>query len=175
VGREVNVVCPRCEQDYLGQFSVPKTGETGLLCPECDALWIAGVDLPFPGYTHLDEFLEERGLHWKDMVDGPSTREGPPPADVRVLRRLSSRPHKPAPNEPPWGEVGGIPCPWCEGSLLNAELPPGLRFTFCESCESLWPQGVLLTPKAPTCLADYLDDHHATWDEVSNLGRRREE
>lgn len=168
------MICPRCEQDYLSTFAVPSTGESGLICPECDALWPADIDLPFPGFVGRRAFRKERGLENGDIVVGPRTGETRPPANVRIRRRLPSRPHKPAPNEPPWGEVGGIRCPYCEGSLLNAEIPPGVRFTFCESCESLWPEGEPLTPRWPTCLADFLDDHHATWDDVSNLGRRRD-
>jgi len=168
------VECPDCHQDYLELFSVSRTGESGVVCPECDALWIAGENLPPPGHTRRGIYSAERGLGPGEFLLGPSTGDGPLPPDVRVLRRLPFRPRKLAPNEPPWGEVGGILCPYCNGNLLNAEIPPGVRFSFCDVCESLWPDGVPLDPIAPTCLADYLDLNNATWDEVSNLGRRRE-
>lgn len=169
------MVCPRCEQDYLCTFEVPQTDESGLVCRDCDALWLAGVDFPYPGWADRSVFMEERDLKWGDLIVGPKTGEDPPPANVRVRRRLPSRPDKPAPNEPPWGEVGGVICPYCRGNLINAELPPGLKFSFCSNCESVWPHGAPLSPISPTWLAQFLDDHNATWDEVSNLGRRREE
>jgi hypothetical protein len=145
------------------------------MCRECEILWIAGLDLPYPGYKYMVQFMDERGLlNWKDILVDSSTRDGPPPSDVRILRRAPFRKHKPAAHEPPWGEVGGVLCPYCQGNLLDAEIPPGVKFSFCDSCEALWPAGTPLTPTWPTCLADYLDEHHATWDDVTNLGRRRE-
>ena len=168
------MVCARCEQDYLRTFTVAKTGDSGLVCDECDALWLAGVDLPYPGWADRSTYMQERGLSRDDLTVGSKTGEEPPFSNVRVRRMLHDRAHKPAPDEPAWGEIGGIRCPYCNGHLLDAEIPSGVRFSFCLNCEALWPDGVALTPTWPTCLADFLDDHQATWDDVTNLGRRRE-
>jgi transposase-like protein len=169
---EFEMVCPRCEQDYLRTFALPESGDSGLVCDECDALWLAGVDFPYPGWADRSTYMEERDLGRGDLVIGPKTGEDPPPEGVNIRRRV----------QPRWsgqaslyviGHMGTphTPCAYCpEGNVVKARLRGREDlFYYCPNCEAVWPTTESVAEQPPTFLDPYLASRNADWTEVEKV------
>ena len=64
-----NIVCPRCEGDFVNKATLKATGATVFVCPECDALWREIQAIDGSMFEDLTTFLSDSGLRpaWTEV------------------------------------------------------------------------------------------------------------
>ncbi|MGP4087629.1 hypothetical protein [Streptomyces sp. KR55] len=66
------LVCPRCEQDYVQPYRFKADGAPFLLCTECDSLWWPSEAVKVAQAQFLDDVVAARlgieGNPWSDRV-----------------------------------------------------------------------------------------------------------
>ncbi|WP_225930123.1 hypothetical protein [Pseudomonas botevensis] len=67
--RAVQMICPRCQQDYIAQARIKVTETVIFICPECDSIWF-GLEkigrMPFLDYGTYMEGIGLSGL-WDEL------------------------------------------------------------------------------------------------------------
>ncbi len=58
----MKIVCPRCEQDYVVELRVRRTGETLFACKECDATWFTRDAIGVAPFVDLGTYLKPKGI-----------------------------------------------------------------------------------------------------------------